>query len=454
MLVKLVAYLGVLCCVVPSVRAQEAPRAGADGPPGITLSRVLALALERHPLIEAADARIRAAQGSRGAAGAFPNPILTYQVENTGFPGRAAPVGLDREISFFGTLPLEPLWQRWSRVQRAKENILAAEAGLSLARRQVVLEAARAFHRVALAQVAAQGANDIHEGVDSLIRYVRNRVEEGVASQGDLIRLEVERDRVAADRALREAELIQARAGLVPYLADSIPGTALTPLLVAVDDSMPGAGGAALPPADYFRALVLSSRPEILMARARARAAASDVTVQRALFVRQLGVTFGSKSIAGTPTMIAGLSVPIPVFDRNQGEVKRASAERTAVEYELAWIERAAIAEVAGAHAAALVLASAVAVLHQGSLERAASARRIALDAYREGAAPLLQVIDATRTLAEARLTHFRTLFAWRQGMLDLYAAAGLDPRAALAPVPPISSSSPPRGMAPFEEQP
>ena len=124
------------------------------------------------------------------------------------------------------------------------------------------------------------------------------------------------------------------------------------------------------------------------------------------------------------------------------------------MEYELAWIERAAIAEVAGAHAAALVLASAVAVLHQGSLERAASARRIALDAYREGAAPLLQVIDATRTLAEARLTHFRTLFAWRQGMLDLYAAAGLDPRAALAPVPPISSSSPPRGMAPFEEQP
>ena len=135
--------------------------------------------------------------------------------------------------------------------------------------------------------------------------------------------------------------------------------------------------------------------------------------------------------------MIAGLSLPIPLFDRNQGEVRRAAAERTAVERELAWVERTATAEVAGAYAAAGVLGAAVAALPPNSLERAAQARRIALEAYREGAAPLLHVIDATRTLAEARLSHYRALFALRQGLLELYALAGLDPGAALAPLNP-----------------
>ena len=73
----------------------------------VTLRDVIRAVADRHPLVDAARARVQAARGARHTAGAIPNPVLSYQVENAGFPGRSAPVGLSREVSSFTTLPLE-----------------------------------------------------------------------------------------------------------------------------------------------------------------------------------------------------------------------------------------------------------------------------------------------------------------------------------------------------------
>ena len=74
--------------------------------------------------------------------------------------------------------------------------------------------------------------------------------------------------------------------------------------------------------------------------------------------------------------------------------------------------------------------------VYERLLVATAESRRIAVAAYQEGAAPLLQVIDATRTLADARMTYARALHARLVSLLELYAAAGLDPVAALTVTP------------------
>ena len=56
----------------------------------------------------------------------------------------------------------------------------------------------------------------------------------------------------------------------------------------------------------------------------------------------------------------------------------------------------------------------------------------VALAAYREGAVPLLQVLDATRTLADARLAFYRARYAQQDAVLALHVAAGLDPSNAM----------------------
>jgi cobalt-zinc-cadmium efflux system outer membrane protein len=170
----------------------------------------------------------------------------------------------------------------------------------------------------------------------------------------------------------------------------------------------------------------------MLGARARVTAATTETSVQRALTVRQVGATFGFKRVEGENAMIAGISMPVPLFDRNRGEIQRATGELLAAQEELTWTERAVVAEMAGAYTAVQRLSTQVSSLEHAFLDRADETNRITLAAYQEGAATLLQVLDATRTVADARLTYYRAVLAQRQSVFDLAMAAGDDPEVAL----------------------
>jgi cobalt-zinc-cadmium efflux system outer membrane protein len=158
--------------------------------------------------------------------------------------------------------------------------------------------------------------------------------------------------------------------------------------------------------------------------------AAADAVAayQRTLAIRQVGATFGFKQMDGDRTMIAGVSVPVPLFDRNRGEIQRATSEVIATQKELAWAERRVDAEVQGAYEAAQQLGAQAGPRQRSMVDRAAEAHRITVAAYQEGATSLLQVFDAARTLADTRLTYSRTMVTQQQSVFDLALAAGLEP--------------------------
>jgi cobalt-zinc-cadmium efflux system outer membrane protein len=175
----------------------------------------------------------------------------------------------------------------------------------------------------------------------------------------------------------------------------------------------------------------LSARPDVRAARERATASAAAITTERRQLFREIGATLGSKRTMGTNSMIAGVSLPFPIFNQNGGDVARATAERDVAVYELATQERVASAELQGASDAARLLTDLTVTLAAGGpdnfLARADETRRIALGAYREGAVPLLQVLDAARAWGDARLTFYRTLYAQHQSVLALIVARGGD---------------------------
>jgi cobalt-zinc-cadmium efflux system outer membrane protein len=162
------------------------------------------------------------------------------------------------------------------------------------------------------------------------------------------------------------------------------------------------------------------------------------------MLFREAGVTLGTKQMMGTNSMVAGVSLPFPLFDQNRGEVARATAERDVARFDLAAQERVATADVTGALAAARLLTARAETLNrpgsEGLLARAEEMRRIALGAYREGAIPLVQVLDAARAWGETRLTYYRTLYAQHQAVLALIVATGGD--LYTAPLTPTSGSS------------
>lgn len=411
--------------------------------PPVTLRMLLDSVRSAHPLIAAADARIRAARGARTTAGVLGNPVLSYEVDNTPFPGGRAISGLDREAMTTATLPLEPLFQRAPRVARANADIRAAEADAIVTRQRLALDASRAYYRVALGQVTLATSRDLAAWLDTVVAYNQSRVKEGVTSEADLIRSQLERDRAAAEAAMAEAELAESRGVLAGYFGDGRGGANVEVRAADAPLTIPGAfssgesqASAAAPNgapsnASALTQRALSARGEVRAARERLASATAGVTAEQRMLIRQLGATIGTKQMAGSTSMIAGISLPIPLFDANRGEVQRASAERDAAAFELANMERVTSSEVVGAYESARVLTARANILTRGGadgfLSRADEARRIALGAYREGAVPLFQVIDAARTWGEARLTYYRTLYAQHQSVLALLAAQGTD---------------------------
>jgi cobalt-zinc-cadmium efflux system outer membrane protein len=430
-----------------------APWASAQDTRSFTLRDVLDSALARHPLAEAAQARVRAARGTRTTARSFGNPVLSYEVENAPFPGGSAMPAMPRETMATATLPLESILQRFPRSRSADAAVRAAEADARAARQQLALDASRAFFRTALAQASVAAARDLAAWLDSVVAYNRHRVEEGVAAEADLIRAELERDRAATDATLQEADLARARAELATFLDRRVSSG--SGLVVAIDDAplaMPA--HVETPGIDASQSdlrLSLARRPDVLAARERLSAAGVAVSTERTMIVRELGATFGAKRTAGTTSMIAGVSMPLPIFDANRGEVARATAERDAAALELAARERAASAEVVGAHEAARLLTERATLLAKGAagrpplLARADEGRRIALGAYREGAVSLLHVIDAARAWSEARVTFYQALYAQHESIAELLAARGDDLLAELPRLATGAAVNPPR---------
>jgi cobalt-zinc-cadmium efflux system outer membrane protein len=339
---------------------------------------------------------------------------------------------MGREAMTTVTFPLEPLYQRGPRVRRADADVRAAEAEAAGTSLRVMVDASHAYYQTALAQVEVDAARDVATWLDTIVAYNRARVKEGVAAEADLLRSEVERDRAAADATMQEADLFRSRALLATFLGDTDPNEpAITPAVHVVVDDAPLIMPAIAAPTTLLAA---PSQPRVQAARERVVSASAGITSERSMLLRQLGATVGTKGSDGTTSLIAGVSLPFPLFDQNRGEVARATAERDAAAFELAAMERDARAELSGALGAARLLTDRASTLSaRGAdgrptyLARADEARRIALGAYREGAVPLLSVIDASRAWGEARIAYYRTLFAQHESVILLLAAQGVD---------------------------
>lgn len=430
-LVTALLYFSHPAAIVAGQGAPSSPAASFAAGGEWTLERVVTATLARHPVVEAAEARVEAARGERLTVGALPNPVGTFWMENAGFPGQQLQ-GLNRETSMYLTWPLEPLIQRSSRIQRAEEDVRVGEASLALARRRVAADAVRAFFRVALAQEVAEEAEHERGMLEQLAMYNRARVDEGVTAEAELLRIQVELDRAATDVAFAEAELTRNIAELVPYLGEAgvDAGEPAAIRVVVPSGAVPAVS--SMPSLDVVRARAHDRRPELLAGRARVAALGAVEDYERTLTIRQLGATIGNKRVEGQNSMVVGVSLAVPLFNRNRGGVERARSERAAAEHELAWTDRTVAADLQGAFGAATRLTRQLGDLQQSFLARADEVYRLTLGAYQESGATLLQVLDATRTVADARLTYARALFAQRQSLLDLSLATGAQPEEAV----------------------
>jgi len=404
----MVRFASVLAVIVASAAPAHAQ---APATP-VSLDDVVALALRENPTLRAKQHEYRATRAQEITAGLRPNPTANSIVEQLGSRN------VDPQYTVNVGQPIELGGKRERRLASARAATRVTVAELEDTRRQVVAQVKKAFTDVLVGEATLGLANDSLRALDEVERLQRIRAEKGDISELELARIQLQRFAFERDAADARQAIAAARIALRAVVG---------PPALPEDFALSGDLGFRDTPLDAtaLRRRALDTRPDLRAAEAARVRARADRELARANAWWDVTPQLEYQRIGSDNTFGVGLSVPLRIFDRNQGEIARTRAE---VDRADALREAAAVQVLADVDAALSQLAvqrDKVLLLRDTYLPKAQRARDTVEFAYRRGGMSLLDFLDAQRTYRETALEHLRTLGAYWAAVYQLEAAVG-----------------------------
>jgi cobalt-zinc-cadmium efflux system outer membrane protein len=169
----------------------------------------------------------------------------------------------------------------------------------------------------------------------------------------------------------------------------------------------------------------LRQRIEMQLASHSVEQGRANLDLQRANGKPDPDVQLGYKRTAGFDTLYAAIQIPLPIRNRNQGQIAAAAADIKGAESLVAVIEQSVRAELASAEKDFENRNKLIRETLGPMRERASEVSRILEAAYREGGTDLLPLLDAERARIDAELLYVRTLSELQQSAVSLRAAQG-----------------------------
>jgi cobalt-zinc-cadmium efflux system outer membrane protein len=356
----------------------------------LTLADALARAQAQSPLITAAEASVKAAEGRARQAGLMPNPEAGLQSENFAGSGAYGRFGaaettatLSQRVELGGKRRTRAAAAA-AEVETARISLLIAKADLSQEVAARYAEAVASRDRLVLARETAVRADDLSKVASTL-------VEAGREPPLRAMRAEAASREAAANVTAAEAEAAAARRALV-----TLWGEAAEAVDLADADA---AKAEAEPTVDPTETL------DVRLARAERRTAETVIDRERAAGRPDLTVQAGVRKFeeTGDSALIVGVSAPIPVFNRNQGVVAAARADATAAEAKERLVLARSVRTFRDAQAALVAADARMEALRDKILPQAQTAVDLARRGFEAGKFSLLDVLDAQTALTTAQ---------------------------------------------------
>jgi cobalt-zinc-cadmium efflux system outer membrane protein len=314
--------------------------------------------------------------------------------------------------------PIELGGKRQRRVDSARATSRVTAAELDDVHRQVVAQVKKAFTDVLVADAIVSLTADSLKNLDEVERLQRIRAERGDISELELTRLQLQR--FAFERDLMDARQAAAAARIALGLTigrDAIPADVTVVGELTLRDAPLAV--------EALRRRALEARPDLKAAEAARVRARADRELARANAWWDVTPQLEYQRIGSDNTFGFGFSVPLRVFDQNQGEVARTSAEiERAQATREATIQRV-LAEVDTALNQVTSARDKLRLLRDVYLPKAQRARDTVEFAYRRGGLSLLDFLDAERAYRDTTLEHVRALGSYRAALDELEAAVG-----------------------------
>ena len=385
-----------------------------------TLDDVVSDVLAEHPVIVASRERLAAAEGTYADAGRWLNPRLFFSGENLRFGADDFDPWTQSDWFLFVTQTIETADKRGHRKRAAEVGVELAVLRQLILERELAYRVKIAFQNVLTAQEKFSLARDSWGRLDELVELNRIRAVEGYTSEGDYIKSHLEAQRF--EYALRKSELAlqQTKIRLLQALGytefatdfELVPPEPLSPILEALDE-------AALRE-------TAAHRPEIRAAEAIVAQADALAQLEGARAHPDVAASVGYKRNGPANTLYLGMSVPLPILNKNQGGILRGRAELRAAQAELILQRSRVLGELEAALAGVRMTRRQIESLRTGFIERADESRAVALAAYSEGAADLLIVLEAERTRNGAQELVVEAMNDHRLALHELERAVGV----------------------------
>ena len=362
----------------------------------ITLQTALQRALTASPRLTAAERDVGIASGQRIQAGALINPEVSYEQDNSLGSGpyrgtRSAETTLQISQLF------ELFGKRDARIAAGQAGVETAVIQRQAIRLEVLSETAVAFLSVLGAQRRIQILDEQIVALDKLTPLLQRRVEAGASSPAETGRAEVASALVKADRERVRAILASARRELAVLIGDTsakfssvsgrLDATGRPPSFQAVVAAID-----ANPQLVRWTAVYAQRNAELLLARLRPYPDA------------RINAGWRHYNDTGDNAVRLGVSVAIPVFDQNQGNILSAqeSLAKTRAEREL---NRNVLIVLAGrAYDALQGSLCELTILRDIAIPKSRQAADAIFEGYGRGRFTLLEVLDAEANVAQARL--------------------------------------------------
>jgi cobalt-zinc-cadmium efflux system outer membrane protein len=302
---------------------------------GLSLEQAIARALETEPSLRATREQINIAQGARLQAGLRPNPSASFEQ-------RAEPGGTDRLTTASVEWPLD-LFRRTGRAAVADLEVTDAKLATADRERLLVAEVRTRYGEVLVSIRELELYDQVIAAAQQQHELLRGRVAEGAAPPIDRNVLDVELRRLRAAQLVRlgrvEAAIVRLKPllGLRPDATLAVRDTLDTIVQRESSITPPDGSASALPD---NRADVRQVALRVEVADAKADRAARDGRFDVSLFAsymrmdsgfpqRGLGPTGEFERVRGQFNYIAGgATISLPLFNRNQGDIASAKAER------------------------------------------------------------------------------------------------------------------------------
>jgi cobalt-zinc-cadmium efflux system outer membrane protein len=394
----------------------------AQNPTRITLDQAVDLALAHNHSIQATRTLILQNQAQEITANLRPNPTLgadsqfipIFSPENFSADNLNQTQQFDVGLGYL----FERGRKRQHRLQAARDQTSVTRAQVADAERTLAFNVGQQFVSVLLAEstleFALQDLRDFQQTVD----ISETQFKAGYISEADYLKIKLQLLQFQTDVSSARLAKVQALVGLrqllgynaVPADYDVTGDLAYQPLNGNLED---------------FQMKALQTRPDFKAAEAGVTAARSQILLAKADAKVDITGTADFSHVGGQSTASLFVNFPLPIFDRNQGEIARTGFALTQAHDQQQSASDTVLSDVQNAYQAVKSNDEVVQLYTSGYLKQAQDSRDISEYAYKRGGASLLDFLDAERSYRTVQLAYRQALASYMTALEQLKEAVG-----------------------------